>query len=252
MRLVTPPQSRQEEGTHHSQPLTSLLSHPHPHSTSAGLGLYLPLHWQNSTHETLGAIIASLHKITSSFPFPPGSSHTTELQPHSSLSCGAAPSNSHTWQPAGPLAFLQQCSVCNHPLLHTSYQRPALCQWDFGSRAHWGSHTTLSKAHLPLASVGNTQRAGPVLTQLRSGTGALRHHILCPPWTCCILLQAQGLTRATLGSCCSQKLSFWCWFWGDLTPPVHPTLCPPFPNPPQPARPPVSRASHLCSSRGGR
>lgn len=128
MRLVTPPQSRQEEGTHHSQPLTSLLSHPHPHSTSAGFGLYLPLHWQNSTHETLGAIIPSLHKITSSFPFPPGSSHTTELQPHSSLSCGAAPSNSHTWQPAGPLAFLQQCPVCNHPLLHTSHQRPALCQ----------------------------------------------------------------------------------------------------------------------------
>lgn len=59
---VTPPQSHQEEETHHSQPLISLLSHPHPHSTSAGLGLYLSLHWQNSTHETLGTIISPLHK----------------------------------------------------------------------------------------------------------------------------------------------------------------------------------------------
>lgn len=59
---VTPPQSRQEEGTHHSQPLVSLLSHPQPYSASVGLGLYLPLHQQNSTHKTLSAIISSLHK----------------------------------------------------------------------------------------------------------------------------------------------------------------------------------------------
>lgn len=186
----------------------SLLSHPHPYSTSAGLGLYLPLHWQNSTHETPSAIIPSLHKS----PHPSLlAAHKSQLQTHSSLSCGAVPSNSYAWKPAGPPTFLQQRLVCNHPLLHTSHQPPALCHSGILGAGLTGALTEPCLRHI-LVSVGNQgfSQTHRTLAPLLSRTGALRVHVLCPPWTCCLLLQAQSLTRATLGSCCSQKLSFWC------------------------------------------
>lgn len=102
---VTAPQSHEEEGTHHSQALISLLSHPHPYSTSAGLHWFLPLHWQNSTHETLSAIIPPCHK-SPHLSLSLLAAHKSEFQTHSSLSCGAALSNSHTLQPAGAPPFI--------------------------------------------------------------------------------------------------------------------------------------------------